>query len=63
LVPCEDGYEFVYRTIHDYLAAKYWLQSPASINLLVCRCAFMESRDVFEDVGNHDDSRMDNSKR
>jgi hypothetical protein len=27
LVPSEDGYEFVHRTIHDYLAAKYWVES------------------------------------
>lgn len=27
LVPSEDGYDFVHRTIHDYLAAKYWVES------------------------------------
>lgn len=27
LVPSEDGYEFVHRTIHDYLAAKQWVES------------------------------------
>jgi hypothetical protein len=27
LVPAEDGYEFVHRTIHDYLAAKQWVES------------------------------------
>jgi hypothetical protein len=27
LVPSDDGYEFVHRTIHDYLAAKRWVES------------------------------------
>ena len=27
LVPAEDGYEFVHRTIHDYLAAQLWVES------------------------------------
>lgn len=27
LVPTEDGYDFVHRTIHDYLAARYWVES------------------------------------
>lgn len=27
LVPSEDGYDFVHRTIHDYLAAKHWVES------------------------------------
>lgn len=27
LVPVEDGYEFVHRTIHDFLAAKQWVES------------------------------------
>jgi len=27
LVPSEDGYEFVHRTIHDFLAAKHWVES------------------------------------
>jgi hypothetical protein len=27
LVPAEDGYEFVHRTIHDFLAAKQWVES------------------------------------
>jgi hypothetical protein len=27
LVPSEDGYDFVHRTIHDYLAARYWVES------------------------------------
>jgi len=27
LVPSEEGYDFVHRTIHDYLAAKYWVES------------------------------------
>jgi hypothetical protein len=27
LVPAEDGYEFVHRTIHDYLAAQQWVES------------------------------------
>ena len=27
LVPSEDGYDFVHRTIHDYLAAKQWVES------------------------------------
>lgn len=27
LVPTEDGYDFVHRTIHDYLAAKHWVES------------------------------------
>jgi hypothetical protein len=27
LIPAEDGYEFVHRTIHDFLAAKYWVES------------------------------------
>lgn len=27
LVPAEDGYEFVHRTIHDFLAAKQWVRS------------------------------------
>jgi hypothetical protein len=27
LVPTEDGYEFVHRTIHDFLAAKQWVES------------------------------------
>lgn len=27
LVPAEDGYEFVHRTIHDYLAARQWVES------------------------------------
>jgi hypothetical protein len=26
-VPSEDGYDFVHRTIHDYLAAKQWVES------------------------------------
>jgi hypothetical protein len=26
LVPAEDGYEFVHRTIHDFLAAKQWVE-------------------------------------
>jgi hypothetical protein len=26
-VPAEDGYEFVHRTIHDFLAAKQWVES------------------------------------
>jgi hypothetical protein len=27
LMPSEDGYEFVHRTIHDFLAAKYWVET------------------------------------
>lgn len=27
LVPAEDGYDFVHRTIHDFLAAKQWVES------------------------------------
>jgi hypothetical protein len=27
LVPAEDGYEFVHRTIHDFLAAQMWVES------------------------------------
>lgn len=27
LVPAEDGYEFVHRTIHDFLAAQQWVES------------------------------------
>lgn len=27
LVPSEDGYDFVHRTIHDFLAAKQWVES------------------------------------
>jgi hypothetical protein len=27
LAPAEDGYEFVHRTIHDFLAAQQWVQS------------------------------------
>jgi hypothetical protein len=27
LVPSDDGYEFVHRTIHDFLAAKHWVES------------------------------------
>jgi len=27
LVPAEDGYEFVHRTIHDFLAARQWVES------------------------------------
>lgn len=27
LVPSEDGYEFVHRTVHDFLAARYWVES------------------------------------
>ncbi len=27
LVPAEDGYEFVHRTIHDFLAARLWVSS------------------------------------
>lgn len=27
LVPAEDGYEFVHRTIHDFLGAKLWVRS------------------------------------
>jgi len=27
LVPCDDGYEFVHRTLHDFLAAQYWVES------------------------------------
>jgi hypothetical protein len=27
LAPAEDGYEFVHRTIHDFLAAKQWVES------------------------------------
>jgi hypothetical protein len=27
LVPVEDGYEFVHRTIHDFLAAQQWVKS------------------------------------
>jgi hypothetical protein len=27
LIPAEDGYEFVHRTIHDFLAAKQWVES------------------------------------
>jgi hypothetical protein len=27
LLPAEDGYEFVHRTIHDFLAAKQWVES------------------------------------
>jgi hypothetical protein len=27
LVPAEDGYEFVHRTIHDFLAAQTWVES------------------------------------
>ncbi len=26
-VPSDDGYEFVHRTIHDFLAAQYWVES------------------------------------
>jgi hypothetical protein len=29
LVPSEDGYEFVHRTIHDFLAAQYWVETGA----------------------------------
>jgi hypothetical protein len=29
LIPAEDGYEFVHRTIHDFLAAKQWVESGA----------------------------------
>ena len=27
LVPTEDGYDFIHRTIHDFLAAKQWVES------------------------------------
>jgi hypothetical protein len=27
LVPCDDGYEFVHRTLHDFLAAQYWVET------------------------------------
>ena len=27
LVPCEEGYEFVHRTLHDFLAAQYWVET------------------------------------
>lgn len=27
LVPTDDGYEFVHRTIHDFLAAQFWVES------------------------------------
>jgi hypothetical protein len=27
LVPTEDGWEFVHRTVHDYLAASYWVET------------------------------------
>lgn len=27
LIPSDDGYEFVHRTIHDFLAAQYWVES------------------------------------
>jgi hypothetical protein len=27
LVPCDEGYEFVHRTLHDFLAAQYWVES------------------------------------
>lgn len=29
LVPSDDGYEFVHRTIHDFLAAQYWVETGA----------------------------------
>lgn len=32
LVPSEDGYDFVHRTIHDYLAAKFWVESGEFAN-------------------------------
>jgi hypothetical protein len=32
LVPTEDGYDFVHRTIHDYLAARYWVESGQFAN-------------------------------
>jgi hypothetical protein len=32
LVPTEDGYDFVHRTIHDYLAAKDWVESGEFAN-------------------------------
>jgi len=27
LVPCDEGYEFVHRTLHDFLAAQYWVET------------------------------------
>jgi len=27
LVPCDGGYEFVHRTLHDFLAAQYWVET------------------------------------
>lgn len=27
LMPCDDGYEFVHRTLHDFLAAQYWVET------------------------------------
>jgi hypothetical protein len=27
LVPSDDGYEFVHRTLHDFLAAQYWVET------------------------------------
>ena len=27
LVPCEGGWEFVHRTLHDFLAAQYWVET------------------------------------
>jgi hypothetical protein len=27
LVPCEEGYEFVHRTLHDFLAAQFWVET------------------------------------
>jgi|SRR5579864_538744 len=32
LVPAEDGYEFVHRTIHDFLAAQQWVESGEFAN-------------------------------
>jgi hypothetical protein len=27
LVPCDEGWEFVHRTLHDFLAAQYWVET------------------------------------
>ena len=27
LVPCDEGYEFVHRTLHDFLAAQFWVET------------------------------------
>ena len=56
LVPSEDGYDFVHRTIHDYLAAKHWVESgefaketryPWNARTAYAACLSLDATDVL----------------